>query len=231
MMVLHMPTSTVHLHRLNTLTRSVTLHVSRVHLWLMLRFVLVARPLPENGSPVTPRHDLGTTNVSVSCGEEKRVCHQPWTSVQAHQETRTGGERLTLLYASTTTLNYIQWLHIYLYHSKYKDSPFSRTPTPTTPQPRHATPRHTTRHHTTPHHATTPHHIPHSTQNAPHTTQYCTCCLCVVYVSLVFVRDRCKLAGRGSVKVLTSSISAHQVVCVVSSRIFVCFHLDVRDRA
>ena len=80
-MVLHMSASMVQVHRQNILSTSVTLHVSRVDalptLWLMLSFCpFVARQLPENRSLVTPRHDLCVTNVSVSCGEEKRVCHQ-----------------------------------------------------------------------------------------------------------------------------------------------------------
>ena len=84
MMVQHMSASTVHLHRLNTLTTSVILHLSRVgalttcvaHVELLS---FVARPLPENGSRETPRRDL---YYKVHC--EQKVCHQPWTSVHAH---------------------------------------------------------------------------------------------------------------------------------------------------
>ena len=68
--LLHMSASTVHVHRLNFLSTSVTLHVSRVSalptLWFMLSFCpSVAGQLPENGSWVTPHHDL-------SC--YKRIC-------------------------------------------------------------------------------------------------------------------------------------------------------------
>ena len=81
-MVLHISASMVQVHRQNILGTSVTLHVSRVNafptLWLMLSFCpFVARQLPENRSLVTPRHDVCVTNVSVPCGEEKRVCQQP----------------------------------------------------------------------------------------------------------------------------------------------------------
>ena len=82
LMVLLVFASAAHVHRRNILSTSVTLHVSRVSalatLWLMLSFCpLVASQLPENGSWAAPRHDLRVTNVSVPCGEEKRICHQP----------------------------------------------------------------------------------------------------------------------------------------------------------
>ena len=43
------------------------------HLWLILGFVYVARPLPENGSLVTPLHSLLKTNIPFSVEKTKRV--------------------------------------------------------------------------------------------------------------------------------------------------------------
>ena len=88
-MVLRMSTWAVQLHRLNTLTTSVTLHVSRVvalgtFVAHVESLVFVARPLPDIGSRAVSF--FFNTNVSVFCGEEKmRFCHPLRTSAHAQQ--------------------------------------------------------------------------------------------------------------------------------------------------
>ena len=104
LMVPHMSAPMVHVHRLNIVSTSVTLHVSRVSalptLWLMLCFCpFVARQLPENGSRVTPRHVL--------CVTRKREFVISLDLGTSTSTTRTAGDRLTLLYLHLTTLYYV----------------------------------------------------------------------------------------------------------------------------
>ena len=71
----------------------------------------MARPLPENGFRVTLRHDpFFTTNVSFPCGEEQRSLPSALSYCLRTSTTRTGGDRLTVLYVSTTTSYFIYWL-------------------------------------------------------------------------------------------------------------------------
>ena len=62
----------------------------------VLSFV-VARPLPDNKSRVTSSPRTSTTDASVPCGEEKRVCHLHSYSVTLTSTPHTPGELLTLL--------------------------------------------------------------------------------------------------------------------------------------
>ena len=79
-LVLRMSASMVQEHRQNILSTSVTLHVSRVNalptLWLMLSFCLfvaTAMAREQVSGNTSPRR---LCYKRVSCGEEKRVCHQ-----------------------------------------------------------------------------------------------------------------------------------------------------------
>ena len=124
-MVLYVSASMVQVHRQNILSTSVTLLVSRINalptLWLVLSVCpFVSRQLPENRSLITPRHDLCVTNVSVPCGEEKRVCQQPrpWYKHINDTDCRrpTGVAVSTPCYIILRTS-----LHEYQSHDTYKD--------------------------------------------------------------------------------------------------------------
>ena len=122
-MVLHMSASTVHQQRLNILTTPVTLHVSRVSaLTTLVAHVELLSSWRGYCQGMGLRKHIATTfllQTYVSPVVRKnRVCRQPWTSVHA---TRTGGDRLTLLYVSTLLPHYINKLQMYLSRNRYKD--------------------------------------------------------------------------------------------------------------
>ena len=123
LMVLHMPASTVHQQRLKILTTPVTLHVSRVSaLTTCAAHVELLSLWRGYCQGMGLRKHLATTfslQTFVSPVVRKnRVCRQPWTSVHA---TRTGGDRLTLMYVSTLKPHCVHLLHIYLSHSTYME--------------------------------------------------------------------------------------------------------------
>ena len=140
-LLLHMSASTVHVHRLNILSTSVTLHVSRVSalpaLWLMLCFCLVvARQLPENGvsGSISPRPYVLQTCVSpVVRKRELVIILDLGTSTST---TRTTGDRLTLLYLHFTKLYCIHCRTIISLTTRTRTLP----PLPSPPPPSTHTP-------------------------------------------------------------------------------------------
>ena len=138
-MVLHMSASTVRIHRLNILSTSVTLLLSRFS--ALTTSVTHAELLSfwrghrqRTGPRETPRYDLFTTRVSVPVVKRREFVIS--LDLQSRPSTtRTGGDRLTLLYVYTITVYYMHGYMIACLSTRTR-SPSSFHPSPSTLLPK-----------------------------------------------------------------------------------------------